>query len=76
MSLEDLKEELIKVVEPAAISPRDYEKNGCSLEVRAKADQVEGVAKAARDTEYREQHSSLGVIKSKFVADHRHKRWQ
>ncbi len=51
MSLEDLKEELSKVVEPAAISPRDHDKNGCLLEVRATVDQVESVAKAARQAD-------------------------
>lgn len=51
MSLEDLKEELSKVVEPAAISPRAHDKNGCLLEVRATVDQVESVAKAARQAD-------------------------
>ena len=51
MSLEDLKEELSKVVEAAAISPRDYDKDGCLLEIRATIDQVESVAKAARQAD-------------------------
>ncbi|NIQ88234.1 MAG: NADH-quinone oxidoreductase subunit C [Deltaproteobacteria bacterium] len=37
MSLEDLKEELSKVVEPGDMVPRDYEKDGCMLEAVAKA---------------------------------------
>jgi NADH-quinone oxidoreductase subunit C len=51
MSLEDLKEELSKVVEPEAISPRDHGKDGCLLEIRARVDQVESVAKAARQAD-------------------------
>jgi NADH-quinone oxidoreductase subunit C len=51
MSLEDLKEELSKVVEPTAISPRDHDKDGCLLEIRATVDQVESVAKAARQAD-------------------------
>ena len=44
MSLEDLKEELSKVVEPGDMVPRDYEKDGCLLEIKARAEQVEAVA--------------------------------
>ena len=52
MSLEDLREELSKVVEPSAILPRDYEKNGCLLEIRAGADQVVAIAQAARAADF------------------------
>lgn len=48
MSLEDLKEELTKAVEPSAIRQRDHGKCGCLLEVRARPDQIQGVARAAR----------------------------
>jgi NADH-quinone oxidoreductase subunit C len=51
MSLEDLKEELSKIVEPGNMVPRNYEQDGCLLEIRAKADQVEAVAKAAREAD-------------------------
>jgi NADH-quinone oxidoreductase subunit C len=51
MSLEDLKEELSKVVDPAAIRPRDYQSDGCLLEIQVKADQVEGVTRAARNAD-------------------------
>ncbi len=51
MSLEDLREELSKVVDPADIRSRDYEKNGFFLEIKAKAEQVEAVAKAAREAD-------------------------
>lgn len=52
MSLEDLKEELSRVVEPAAISPRDHDKDGCLLEIRATVAQVESIAKAARQADF------------------------
>lgn len=51
MSLEDLREELSKVVDPADTRSRDYEKNGFFLEIKAKAEQVEAVAKAAREAD-------------------------
>lgn len=51
MSFEDLKEELSKVVEPGKLVPRDYEKDGCLMEIQARADQVEAVAKAAREAD-------------------------
>ncbi|MGD8434489.1 MAG: hypothetical protein PVI73_10285, partial [Syntrophobacterales bacterium] len=51
MSLEDLKEELSKIVEPGNMVPRNYEQDGCLLEIKAKADQVEAVAKAAREAD-------------------------
>lgn len=51
MSFEDLKEELSKVVEPGKVVPRDYEKDGYLLEIQARADQVEAVAKAAREAD-------------------------
>jgi NADH-quinone oxidoreductase subunit C len=52
MSLEDLREELSKVVEPSAILSKDYEKSGCILEIRASADQVEAVAQTARAADF------------------------
>ncbi len=51
MSLEDLREELSKVADPADIRSRDYEKDGFFLEMIAKAEQVEAVAKAAREAD-------------------------
>ena len=51
MSLEDLKEKLSKVVEPGDMVPRDYEKDGCLLEIKARAEQVEAVAKAALEAD-------------------------
>ncbi len=51
MSLEDLKEELSKVVELGDMVPRDYEKDGCLLEIKARADQMEAVAKAALEAD-------------------------
>ena len=51
MSLEDLKEELSKVVDPANIRSRDYEKDGFSLEIEAKAKEVEALAQAAREAD-------------------------
>jgi len=51
MSFEDLKEELAKVVEPGKMVPRDYEEDGYLLEIQARADQVEPVAKAAREAD-------------------------
>ena len=51
MSLEDLKEELSKVVDPPNIRSRDYEKDGFSLEIEAKAKEVEALAKAAREAD-------------------------
>ena len=52
MSLEDLNKELEKVVDPAAISPRDYQRDGCLLEIKAKADQVVEVTRAARNADF------------------------
>ncbi|UCG11127.1 MAG: NADH-quinone oxidoreductase subunit C [Deltaproteobacteria bacterium] len=52
MSLEDLKEELSKVIEPSAIVPRDYQKRGCFLEIHATADQVEALSAAARQADF------------------------
>jgi NADH-quinone oxidoreductase subunit C len=51
MSLEDLKEELSKVVEPANIRSRQHEKDGFFLEVEARAKEVEALAKAAREAD-------------------------
>jgi NADH-quinone oxidoreductase subunit C len=52
MSLEDLKEELSNIVEASAILPMDYETNGCILEIRASAAQIEAVAQAARAADF------------------------
>jgi NADH-quinone oxidoreductase subunit C len=49
MSLDDFTEELAKAVDPAAVHPRDYGKKGYSLEVTARPDQVERIARAARE---------------------------
>ena len=51
MSLEDLKEELSKVLDPANIHSRNYQKNGFFLEIRAKAKEVETLAQAAREAD-------------------------
>jgi NADH-quinone oxidoreductase subunit C len=51
MSLEDLKEELSKVVDPANIRSRNHEKDGFFLEIEAKAKDVEALAKAAREAD-------------------------
>ena len=51
MSLEDLKEELSKVVDPANIRSRDYDKDGFFLEVEAKVKEMEALAKAAREAD-------------------------
>jgi NADH-quinone oxidoreductase subunit C len=51
MSLEDLKEELSKVVDPANIRSRNYDKEGFLLEVQAKAKEVEALARAAREAD-------------------------
>jgi NADH-quinone oxidoreductase subunit C len=51
MSLEDLKEELSKIVDPTNIRSRDHEKDGFFLEVEAKAKEVEALAKAAREAD-------------------------
>jgi len=51
MSLEDLKEELSKVVDPENIRSRDHEKDGFSLEIEAKAGEVVALAQAARDAD-------------------------
>jgi len=48
MSLDDFREGLEAVVDPAAIHPSDYGKKGYSLEVTAKPQQVEPIARAAR----------------------------
>lgn len=52
MSLEDLREELAKLVEPTAVLPRDFRKSGCVLEIRAKAEEIEAVAKSAREADF------------------------
>ena len=51
MSLEDLKEELTKVVDPPCIRSRNYEKDGYFLEVTINGGQVKPVAQAARDAD-------------------------
>jgi len=51
MSLEDLREELTKVVDPQFILSRNHEKDGYLLEVIVKGDQVRPVAQAARDAD-------------------------
>ena len=51
MSLEDLKEELSKVVDPADIHSRNYQKDGFFLEVQAKAKEVATLAQAAREAD-------------------------
>jgi len=52
MSLEDLREELSKVIEPSAILPRDYERSGCILEIRIGAEQIVAAAQAARTADF------------------------
>jgi NADH-quinone oxidoreductase subunit C len=52
MSLEDLKEELTKVVDPPCIRSRSYEKDGYFLEVIINGGQVKRVAQAARDADF------------------------
>jgi NADH-quinone oxidoreductase subunit C len=51
MSLGDLREELSKVVDPANIRSRDHEKDGFSLEIKAKTGEVMALAQAARDAD-------------------------
>ena len=51
MSLEDLKEELSKVVDPAEIQSRDHDKDGFFLEMKVSSNQVEAVAKGAREAD-------------------------
>jgi NADH-quinone oxidoreductase subunit C len=51
MSLEDLKEELSKVVDRASIRSRNYEKDGFFLEIDAKSQEVEPLARAAREAD-------------------------
>lgn len=48
MSFDDFKEGLGAVVNPAAIRPSDYGKKGYSLEVTARPNEVEPIARAAR----------------------------
>jgi len=52
MSLEDLREELTRVVESSFILSRDHQKDGFVLEVIVKGDQVIPVAQAARDADF------------------------
>jgi hypothetical protein len=51
MSLEDLKEELSRVVDPVNIWSRDHEKDGFSLEIKAKTGEVVALAQAAREAD-------------------------
>ena len=51
MSLEDLREELSKVVDPVNIWSRDHEKDGFSLEIKAKTGEVVALAQAAREAD-------------------------
>jgi NADH-quinone oxidoreductase subunit C len=51
MSFDDFREELRKVVDPAAIRASDHGIKGYSLEVTARPDQVERIARAARETD-------------------------
>jgi NADH-quinone oxidoreductase subunit C len=49
MSLEDLKKELEEIVEPSSVHTRDYDRNGCLLEIRAERSRLLSIAQAARD---------------------------
>jgi NADH-quinone oxidoreductase subunit C len=49
MSSEDLKRALEKIVEPSSVHARDYERNGCLLEIGAEPGQLPAIARAARD---------------------------
>ncbi len=51
MSFDDFREELGQAVDPAAIRPGDHGKKGYSLEVTARPDQVERIARAAREAD-------------------------
>ena len=51
MSLEDLKEELSKVVDPANIHSRNYQEDGFFLEIQAKAGEIETLTQAAREAD-------------------------
>jgi NADH-quinone oxidoreductase subunit C len=51
MSLEDLKEELSKVVDRANIRSRNYQKDGYFLEIDAKGKEMEALARAAREAD-------------------------
>jgi len=51
MSFDDFKEGLGALVEASAVRPTDFGKRGFSLEVTAKRDQVEPIARAAREAD-------------------------
>jgi NADH-quinone oxidoreductase subunit C len=51
MSFDDFKEGLGALLEPSAVRPTDFGKRGYSLEVTAKRDQVEPIARAAREAD-------------------------
>ena len=51
MSLDDFKEGLGGLGEASAVRPTDFGKRGYSLEVTAKRDQVEPIARAAREAD-------------------------
>jgi NADH-quinone oxidoreductase subunit C len=71
MSLEDLKEELKEVAEPAAVQPRDHERNGCHLEVGVRPEQVEAVARAARNADlFLESITAVDFTDSRQVIYH------
>jgi len=51
MSFDDFKKGLGAVVEPVAVRPTDFGKRGYVLEVKARRDQVEPIARAAREAD-------------------------
>jgi NADH-quinone oxidoreductase subunit C len=51
MSLDDFREGLGALLDPGAVRPTDFKKRGYSLEVTARRDQVEPIARAAREAD-------------------------
>jgi NADH-quinone oxidoreductase subunit C len=51
MSFDDFRERLGEVVDPSAVRPSDHGRRGYSLEVTAKRDQVEPIAREAREAD-------------------------
>ena len=51
MSFDDFKEGLGALLEPSAVRPTDFGKRGYSLAVTAKRDQVEPIARVAREAD-------------------------
>jgi NADH-quinone oxidoreductase subunit C len=51
MSFDDFREGLGEVVDPGAVRPSDHGRRGYSLEVTAKRDQVEPIARVAREAD-------------------------